>query len=129
MFSSTSRINKRSKNTKRGQSQLSSNYETFTWNLKSHMGFSTLMSLINVGLRLFFLRKYSRPYAVIPDPTFIYFWKKSLNIWVKIEKSGYFQQFLCLILQKFQALRLRLLSFYISADFQYIFSCSLRDTQ
>ena len=34
---------------------------------------STLMSLINVGLRLFFLRKYSRPYAVIPDPTFIYF--------------------------------------------------------
>ena len=34
---------------------------------------STLMSLINVGLRLFFLRKYFRPYAVIPDPTFIYF--------------------------------------------------------
>ena len=34
---------------------------------------NTLMSLINVGLRLFFLRKYSRPYAVIPDPTFIYF--------------------------------------------------------
>ena len=29
------------------------------------------MSLINVGLRLLFLRKYSRPYAVIPDPTFI----------------------------------------------------------
>ena len=33
----------------------------------------TLISLINVGLRLFFLRKYSRPYAVIPDPTFIFF--------------------------------------------------------
>ena len=65
----------------------------------------TLMSLINVELRLFFLRKYSRPYAVIPDPTFIYFWKKSLKIWVKIETSGYFQQFLCLILQKFHTLR------------------------
>ena len=31
----------------------------------------TLISLINVGLRLFFLRKNSRPYAVIPDPTVI----------------------------------------------------------
>ena len=55
--------------------------------------------------RLFFLRIYSRPYAVIPDPKFIFFWKRLLKIWVKIEKSGYFQQFLCLILQKFQALR------------------------
>ena len=35
----------------------------------------TLISLINVGLRLFFLRKYSRPYAVIPDHTFIFFEK------------------------------------------------------
>ena len=37
------------------------------------------------------LRSYSRPYDY-------FFWKKSLKIWVKIEKSGYFQQFLCLIL-------------------------------
>ena len=33
----------------------------------------TLISLINIGLHLFFLRKYSRPYTVISDPTFIYF--------------------------------------------------------
>ena len=44
------------------------------------------------------LRSYSRPYVYL-------FLKKTLKIWVKIEKSGYFQQFLCLILQKFQALR------------------------
>ena len=52
----------------------------------------TLTSLINVGLRIFFLRKYSRPYAVIPDPTFIFFWKKI------IENLGENQQFLRLIL-------------------------------
>ena len=40
---------------------------------------STFISLINVGLRLFFLRKYSRPYAVIPDSTFIYFLKKIIE--------------------------------------------------
>ena len=51
---------------------------------------STLMSLINVGLRLFFLRKNSRHYAVIPGPSFIHLKKKSLKIWVKIEKSGNF---------------------------------------
>ena len=51
-----------------------------------------LISLINVALRLFFLRKYSRPYPVIKDPSSIYFWKKSLKNWVKIEKSGYFQR-------------------------------------
>ena len=33
----------------------------------------TLISLINVALSLLFLGKYSRPYAVIKDPTFIYF--------------------------------------------------------
>ena len=36
----------------------------------------TVFSLINVALRLFFLGKYSRPYTVIKDPSFIYFWKK-----------------------------------------------------
>ena len=50
----------------------------------------TRTSLINVALWLFFLGKYSRPYAVIKDPTFIHFWKKSCKNWVKIEKSGYF---------------------------------------
>ena len=43
---------------------------------------TTLISLINVALRLFFLEKYSRPYVVIKDPTFICFLKKI------IEKSG-----------------------------------------
>ena len=52
------------------------------------------------------LGKYSRPYAVIKDPTFTYFWKKSWKNWVKIEKSGYFQKLLYSIaLQKLQALR------------------------
>ena len=37
------------------------------------------MSLINVGLRLFFLRKYSRPYAVIPDPYVYLFFKKIIE--------------------------------------------------
>ena len=40
---------------------------------------NNLISLINVALRLIFLWNHSRPYAVIKDPTFIYFWKKSLN--------------------------------------------------
>ena len=44
------------------------------------------------------LLSYSRPYVYL-------FLKKSLKIWVKIEKSGYFQQFLCLIFKKIQALR------------------------
>ena len=34
---------------------------------------ATPISLINVSLRLFFLGKYFRPYAVIKDPSFIYF--------------------------------------------------------
>ena len=33
------------------------------------------ISLINVALRLFFFEKYSRPYAVIKDPSFIHFEK------------------------------------------------------
>ena len=51
---------------------------------------SNLTSLISVAPWLFFWGKYSRPYAVIKDPTFIHFWKKSCKNWVKIEKSGYF---------------------------------------
>ena len=89
------------------------------------------MSLTNVGLRSFILRKYSRPYAVIPDPTFIYlciyflFFLKYLKIWVKIEKSGNFQQFLCLILQNLPALlrqfqTLRLLGFDFFPDPTFI---------
>ena len=40
---------------------------------KIYNAVSTLTSLINVALRLSFLGKYSRPYAVIKDPTVIYF--------------------------------------------------------
>ena len=61
--------------------------------------------IINVATRLFFLRKYSWPYAVIKDPSLIYFWKKSWKNWVKIEKNGYFQKLLHIALQKFPALR------------------------
>ena len=42
---------------------------------------------------------------IIKDPSFIYFSKKSLKNWVKIEKNGYFQKLLFIALQKFQALR------------------------
>ena len=47
----------------------------------------TLISLINVALRLFFLGKYSRPYVDMKDPMFNYFIKSFKN-WVKIEKTS-----------------------------------------
>ena len=40
---------------------------------------STLISLINVALWLFFLGKYSRSYAVSKDPSFIFFLKKIIE--------------------------------------------------
>ena len=59
----------------------------------------TLISQINVALRLFFLGGYSRPYAVIKKPLGLF------KNWVKIEKSGYFQKLLYIALHKCQALR------------------------
>ena len=53
----------------------SKSHQFITWNCNAINEGDTLISLINVGLRLFFLRIYSRPYTVIPDPTFVYFWK------------------------------------------------------
>ena len=55
----------------------------------------TLISLIDVAQRLFFLGKYSRPYAVhavIKDPTIICFEKNHWKNWVKIEKRGFFSK-------------------------------------
>ena len=52
----------------------------------------TLTSLINVALLLFFLGKYARPYKVIKDPSFIYFWKKIIEKLGKNGKIGYFQK-------------------------------------
>ena len=53
----------------------------------------TLISLINVALRLFFWGKYFRPYAVIKDPSFIYFLKKIIE---KLSKNFALQKFLAL---------------------------------
>ena len=46
-----------------------------------------LLPLINVALRLFlFFEKYSRPYAISKDPTFLYFRKKLKNLYIALLK-------------------------------------------